>query len=235
MGKSFQDWCVNTLVHILSNRKNYGITTRDKGFRYAVDAIVKHYAGMYHCSDQSVTKEGRTCVNLWWDEMSSNRRELMLKSVIMSKKAREIVHLNPLLRANELKGLLHWEHILPCAKVLDELCSLKEVGIESVQRCFRHNRLVLITKDESRYLDGKAARFENKDLEFVGQHWPDERDAAQKSLGDRPLKGGTALLRIAKLQNNGVVFCTYDDGAELAPESLLSYLNSSRRELGSHQ
>ena len=100
MGKSFQDWCVNTLVHILSNRKNYGITTRDKGFRYAVDAIVKHYAGMYHCGDQSVTKEGRTCVNLWWDEMSSNRRELMLKSVIMSKKAREIVHLNPLLRAN---------------------------------------------------------------------------------------------------------------------------------------
>lgn len=235
MGKSFQDWCVNTLVHILSNRKNYGITTRDKGFRYAVDAIVKHYAGMYHCSDQTVTKEGRTCVNLWWDEMSSNRRELMLKSVIMSKKAREIVHLNPLLRANELKGLLHWEHILPCAKVLEELCSLKEVGIESVRHCFRHNRLVLITKDESRYLDGKAARFENEDLELVGQRWPEEWAAAQKSFGDRPLKGGTALLRIAKLQNNGVVFCKYDNGDELSSQSLLSYLNSAPGELGGLQ
>lgn len=229
---TFQDWCVNTLEYILKNRNDFAITTKDKGFRYTVDAIVKHYAGMYHCSDLAVSKKGRTCVNLWWDEMASNRRELMLKSVVLSKRAREVACQKPLLSADELKGKLHWEHIVPCAKVLEELCALEDVNIENVRQCFRHNRLILISKDESRILDGKGTRFDEKDIERVRQSWPNELAAAVACKDERPLKGGTALLRIAKLQNNCVEFCKYENAQVLSDDELLSYLNSTCRELG---
>lgn len=230
--KTFQDWCIDTIVHILKNRKSYRGTLSDQGYVYAIDAIVKHYASMHYCKLPNVAKEGKEHVNLWWDHMSQDRREVMFKSVMMSSAARKIAT-EKNLTVKRAKEKLHWEHIVPCAKVIKALCGLEDISVDSVRRCFAHNKLVLIKKDEQSYLDGKGSRFENKDIEFVRENFSETDYAlAKEYLNERPKDCGTALLRLARLSNKGVVFCTYDDEQELAPKEWLNYLNDSKYLLG---
>ena len=46
--KTYQQWCINTLVRILTNRDNYRITYGDQGFKCVLKVIISHYASMYY-------------------------------------------------------------------------------------------------------------------------------------------------------------------------------------------
>lgn len=229
--KTFQDWCIDVIVYFLKNKPTYRGTLKDQGYVYSIDAIVKHYASMYYCMLPDVAQEGKEHVNLWWNHMSQDRREVLFKSVMMSSAARKIAT-EKNLTVKRAKAELHWEHIVPCAKVIKDLYELEDISEDSVRRCFAHNKLVLVTKDEQSCLDGKGSRFVNKDLEFVRKNFPEDYVLAKEYLNKRPKVCGTALLRLAKLNNNGVTFCTYEDGRKLAPKEWLNYLNDSTYILG---
>ena len=139
--KTFQDWCIDTIVYILKNQKAYRGALKDQGYVYSIDAIVKHYASMYYCGVPNVAQKGKEHVNLWWDHMSQGRQKEMFKSVMMSRAARKIATEKDLTRERAQKKL-HWEHIVPCAKVIKDLYELEDISEDSVRRCFAHNKLV---------------------------------------------------------------------------------------------
>lgn len=227
--KSYQDWCVETIAGILQKICGYKGTLIDQGYRYSIDAILKHYASMYYCIDQDSRPQGKHHVNMWWNFCQRERRELMFAKLMMSTCAREKILEKRNEPTSSLKGLLQFEHITPCATVYEKLCELckgNQVTIASVRKCFRHNKLVLITKEESRILDGRGAHFDANDLLYVKNNFASEFADASRHFADSPKSGGTALLRLAKLFNNGVRFCSFPEG-NMPPARWIDYLSDA--------
>lgn len=46
--KTYQDWCIDTLLFIYQNRDKYDFTEKDKGYRYAINALLTNHASMYY-------------------------------------------------------------------------------------------------------------------------------------------------------------------------------------------
>lgn len=219
--KTYQQWCIDTLVRILSERKNYRITHEDQGYKYVIKAIISHYASMYYTGVKTFSrrKDGhcRLHLNLWWDHLNRDNARYFFTPIIVSKNAHAI-YTNFLNRTTEgflkererLKKELHLEHITPTEYIYDKLEKLSEICESSVKRCFDQNKLILITKEESLILDGEGSRFEKKDLTFlrkyfsqVGQRYWQE---FTQVIGQSPKSQGLGLLRMARLYNSGVRF-----------------------------
>ena len=46
--KTYQQWCIDTLVRILIERENYRMTHGDQRYKYVLKDIISHYASMYY-------------------------------------------------------------------------------------------------------------------------------------------------------------------------------------------
>ena len=62
--KTYQQWCIDTLVRILIERGNCRITHGDQGYKYVLKAIISHYASMYYVGrvvTSNFKKKGGLC------------------------------------------------------------------------------------------------------------------------------------------------------------------------------
>lgn len=231
MSKSYQDWCVDTLTDILCNLKQYSGGVKGDSYKYVISALVDHYASLYQ-----VTGDGYDdCqINLWNDWLEKCDRELFFDNVLMSQAAKKII-CDETENITTLKKKIHFEHIVPRSRMVDQLLAtagMKRLDVEdSVRHILRHAKIVVITEGEKAYLDGEGARITQDDLKFLETHFSElseEIDEARKCVGKYPKSIGTALVRLAVLARHigADGFCMLN-GKKLKPKDWLSYLESS--------
>lgn len=241
--KTYQQWCIDTLVRILSEREDYRITHGDQGYKYVLKAIISHYASMYYVAEGVVPKRKnglcRNHLNLWWDHLNDKNKHYFFNSLIASKSAyniyQDFVSANFTTdsfssRKGSLKHQLHIEHITPTEYIYDKIENLLEIRELAVEKCFEQNKIVLITKDESACLDGEGSKFKEEDMEFLQIHFPEVwsqyQDEAKQVQREKksPRSQGFGLLRMARLHNSGVHFVYGSDGSSVDMSEWMSYL-----------
>ncbi|MBR2355651.1 MAG: hypothetical protein IKA69_04680 [Kiritimatiellae bacterium] len=239
--KTYQQWCIDTLVRILSERENYRITHGDQGYKYVLKAIISHYASMYYVDGGAAPKRKnglcRSHLNIWWDHLNDKNKHYFFNSLIASKSAYDIyqdfVNANFATdsfsrRKGSLKHQLHIEHITPTGYIYDKFENLSEITESEVNRLFEQNKVILITKDESACLDGKGSIFQDEDLQLIKTHfpgvWPQYMQEANQVNGKSPKSQGFGLLRMARLYNSGVHFVYGCNGADVDMSEWMNYL-----------
>ena len=239
--KTYQQWCIDTLVRILDERDNYRIAHGDQWYKYVLKAIISHYASMYYVGGgvTSRRKNGlcRNHLNIWWDHLNDKNAHYFFASLIMSSAAHTIY--NKFLknttgsfteRRKELKYALHIEHITPTEYIYDKLEKLSVINESEVERSFAQNKVILITKDESACLDGKGSMFKDEDLQLIQTHFPEEWPQCQQEAnqvnGKSPKSHGFGLLRMARLYNSDfqVRFVYGRNGADVDMSEWMNYL-----------
>ena len=236
--KSFQDWCVDTLCSILVAKKDYRGSLEDQGYKYVLKAIVDHFASMYYCGAGNVStiNKKKEHINLWWDHLNERTRSSFFTSLLMSENAAQYC-----LDANRRHqtfgghgGLLHLEHITPKGYIYEKLQCLENPTRETVAECFKHAKMVLLTKEESgKYLDGKGAVFSAEDVNMLRKTFhvcEQEIKEAEDLIGKSPKSDGSGLLRMTHLYNSGVKFRNFE-GDPMPPERWLTYLDDYNNEM----
>lgn len=215
--KTYQDWCIDTLLFIYQNRPLYDFTGKDKGYRYAVNALLTNHASMYYCADYNSEKK---YINLWWDHLNQSTASFFFRPLLMSASAAKYVDENIYqkghgkLDKDAIKKSLHFEHITPNGVIIDEIeRSLKERPPERAFICsvLKYHKLVLLTKEErDSYMDGSkdiddhCTTIQQKDIELLKQ-W-DKTIPPMAKEGDKCKALGNGPLRLAHLVNCGVPF-----------------------------
>ena len=227
---NFQDWAIWLLTEILKN-SNPEQNLEDHGYKYSLkNGVVCHYANMYW--------NGEEYINMWQTNFNNKRFSGAENALLMSTEAykivKEIKEGKRKLRDENNKYILHWEHITPNGVVYDRLNSIKkgEVNDDKIKECFRHHKLILITKEEAKFLDGKEhGLFTNKDSELL-EEWKKSRKAVDEDVNSiRDEKNnflkcknhGSGLARIAHLLNKEVEFTMYKD-SKYDIDKILKYL-----------
>lgn len=232
--KTYQDWCVDTLLTILKSRARYRGHEQDQGYIYVIKAIINHYASMYYCGGQTrMMRNGdKEHLNLWWDHLNETNRKEFFSPLLMSKEALNIVNLKCSLK--EIKNKLHLEHITPCGYIYNRLCNYGSgITRNDIKYELRFDRLVLLKKDEAKLLDGAGQKFSQKDVDFVCRHFPETAKLEHKNMlklvkdKKRSKDSGHALLRMAKLVNFGVSF-VYNDGTPCPPKEWMKYFTNTK-------
>ena len=235
--KTYQQWCIDTLVHILGERENYRITHRDHGYKYVIKAIISHYASMYYVASKRMKGCRRNHLNLWWDHLNKDNAHYFFNSLIMSKEAHKTY--NEFLRSteksfskrkDELKCELHIEHITPTEYIYDKFENIQKISETAVKSAFEQNKIILIKKKESAHLDGEGCKFKEEDLEFLQIHFPgvwaryqEEAKQVQWEMKS-PRSQGFGLLRMARLYNSKVCFVYGCNGADVPIPEWMNYL-----------
>ena len=236
--KTFQEWCIDTLCMILKEKEHYRGSLCDQGYKYTLKAIIDHFASMYYCGRGKVSSRNKAKehMNLWWDHLNTSTRERFFSRLLMSKDAAGYC-LNPNWNIDEFggrDGKLHLEHITPKGYIYDKLQRLKNVSREAVAGCFKHCKMVLLTKGESEaYLDGKSAAFTKDDVYMLRNDFHADKDCldeAEQLIGKSPKSNGSGLLRMVRLYNSGVRFRD-SKRVQVEPKEWLAYLNDNNFKL----
>jgi len=195
MGK-FQDWCIESL-EVMLNSENFIDETG--GYKNAVKNLITHYASMYEIDEGK-----KEYINIW--------KTLNNEKILISAEAKRILDKSP--SKDEKIKELHWEHITPNEVVYKKLMQLvknKPVTKERIKDCFAEHKLVLISKEESRHLDGAGEDYKSS---------------------------GTAKERLKHLQKNNIVkYYIFDskekeykeilwETNEKIPDEIINYLTS---------
>lgn len=215
--KTYQDWCIDTLLFIYQNRDKYDFTEKDKGYRYAINALLTNHASMYY---HPSNKAQKTYINLWWDHLNQSTISFFFQPLLMSFAAAKYLEEQTYitesgkLDKDAIKQRLHFEHITPNGVIIDEIeRSLKERPPERAFICsvLKYHKLVLLTKEErDSYMDGAkdiddhCTTFQQKDIELLKQ-W-DKTIPPMAKEGDKCKALGNGPLRLAHLVNCGVPF-----------------------------
>lgn len=215
--KTYQDWCIDTLLFIYQNRPYYDFTGKDKGYRYAVNALLTNHASMYYCAGYSSEKK---YVNLWWDHLNQSTAFFFFRPLLMSASAAKYLEENIYheghgkLDKEAIKKTLHFEHITPNGVTIDAIeRSLKQQSPTRDLICalLKYHKLVLLTrKERDRYLDGAKDKDDNRtvftqdDIDLL-RRW-DRTIQPMAEPGESCKALGNGPLRLAHLVNNNVPF-----------------------------
>lgn len=237
---TYQDWCVDTIVFILNERRKYQMTHGDQGYKYVLKAIISHYASMYYTGVKIVSKRkngrDRLHLNLWWDHLNQDNARYFFTPLIVSKdayatytKSLDSTTNGFSSKKEELKKRLHLEHITPTEYIYKKLENLPEVSVLNVKRCFAQSKLILITKEERGILDGKGSQFEERDFKLLQEKFPkfnqEHSQEVVRAKDESPKYYGLGLLRMVRLYNNEVRFVCGATGKDVPNSEWLNYLN----------
>ncbi|MDD6029373.1 MAG: hypothetical protein PUE68_00965 [Kiritimatiellae bacterium] len=252
MGKniSYQSWCIGVITELL---KKYPPNTgewEDIGYASIVKLLITHYADVYWCPN-TWNRTLRGCqVNMWWTFSKANY-ERFFAPLLLSENARALVK-SGWHKMRELKHSkegaetmcrkLHFEHMTPVSYIFNKLKELAQdqakISLESVERILHYDKIVVITKKEARYLDGKGSKFEENDFPLLSRLAVDEHEKKslieefREVLSQSPRSKGSALLRMSRLHRAcNTNFCYLHGESVLPIENWPEYFNSSTFEL----
>ena len=232
--KTQQEWVEDILFSIISLMKTnqYNGDINDEGYRYTINGALDNYSQTYW------DREKGKNISLY--HKYNKFDEHIYRNVLMSKNAFEIMKNNS--QNRNLNKELHGEHMTPQSytrKKLDELLTLEltdEKLRDKIQHALSDAKLCIITKAESKILDGKE-KFFSKDeiIDFLNVYKdykqykeideiPDEIKLDFTTLEGKSKKSnGFGSIRLYILQRNNVVFVN-EEGTKQSFESCMKYL-----------
>ena len=223
--KSYQEWCVDTLYQMMLNGGTYQGFLCDHAYKSVIKDMIRHYASIYYFKDDKIHGEN-SCVNLWWGHISRDTIAPLLVSCNAHQFFCNNLGKGQIESEKKLQKVFHIEHITPMEYVYTRLKNVflrGNITRDMVSACFAQNKLIFITKEEARKLDGAGARFIRDDYNifqryFQGMFSADFQEEIKKICDGhmRPKSEGPGLLRMIRLYNEGVRFVNGSDGVEVA-------------------
>lgn len=246
--KTQQEWVKDILFSIISLMKTnqYNGNINDEGYRYTINGALDNYSQTYWCEESGKN------INLY--HKYNKFGEHFYRNILMSKKARKKMkdfsenkdQLDIRSKNKEIKKLckeLHGEHMTPQSytrKKLNELLTLELTDEElrdKIQYALSDAKLCIITKEESKILDGAKKSFSIDEIsEFLDVYKdykqyekideiPDEIKLDFKTLEGKSKKSnGFGSIRLYILQKNNVKFVN-EEGTDQSFEECMKYLN----------
>ena len=245
--KTQQEWVKDILFSIISLMKTnqYNGDINDAGYKYTINGALDNYSQTYW------DRENGENINLYhkYDKFGKH----FYRNVLMSKKAykkmKDFSENKDLLdiesKNKEIKKLckeLHGEHMTPQSytrKKLNELLTLELTDEElrdKIQHALSDAKLCIITKDESKILDGAENPFSEEEiLEFLNVYKkyknykkiddiPDDIKSDFTALpGKSKRSNGFGSIRLYILLKNNVVFVN-EKGKTQSFEKCMKYL-----------
>lgn len=245
--KTQQEWVKDILFSIISLMKTnrYNGNINDEGYRYTINGALDNYSQIYWC------EESKKNINLY--HKYNKFGEHFYRNVLMSYNAyqemkkfsenKELLDIES--KNNEIKKLckkLHGEHMTPQSytrKKLNELLTLELTDEElrdKIQHALSDAKLCIITKDESKILDGAENPFSEEEIiEFLNVYKdyknyktiddiPDDIKSDFTALPHKSKRSnGFGSIRLYILLKNNVVFVN-EKGKTQSFEECMKYL-----------
>lgn len=222
MGKRY------TLQYYFFNEKNqYNGDINDEGYRYTINGALDNYSQTYWC------EESKKNINLY--HKYNKFSEHFYRNILMSEKAYKKMDENS--QNKNLNKELHGEHMTPQSytrKKLNELLTLELTDEElrdKIQHALSDAKLCIITKDESKILDGAKKSFSKDEIiDFLNVYkkingLPKVIESDFMDLkGKSKRSNGFGSIRLYILLKNNVVFVN-EKGKTQSFEECMKYLN----------
>ena len=226
--KTQQEWVKDILFSIISLMKTnqYNGNINDEGYRYTINGALDNYSQTYWC------EESKKNINLY--HKYNKFSEHFYRNILMSEKAYKIMDENS--QNKNLNKELHGEHMTPQSytrKKLNELLTLELTDEElkdKIQYALSDAKLCIITKDESKILDGAKKSFSKDEIiDFLNVYkkingLPKVIESDFMDLKDKSKRSnGFGSIRLYILQKNNVVFVN-EEGTKQSFENCMKYL-----------
>lgn len=226
--KTQQEWVKDILFSIISLMKTnrYNGNINDEGYRYTINGALDNYSQTYWCEESGKN------INLY--HKYNKFGEHFYRNILMSEKAYDVMIKNS--QNKNLNKELHGEHMTPQSytrKKLNDLLTLELTDDElkaKIQYALSDAKLCIITKDESKILDGAKKSFSKDEIsEFLHVYkkfneLPKEIESDFKDLkGKSKRSNGFGSIRLYILQKNNVVFVN-ERGKTQSFEECMKYL-----------
>lgn len=226
--KTQQEWVKDILFSIISLMKTnqYNGDINDEGYRYTINGALDNYSQIYWC------EESKKNINLY--HKYNKFSEHFYRNILMSEKAYKKMDENS--QNKNLNKELHGEHMTPQSytrKKLNELLTLEltdEECRDKIQHALSDAKLCIITKDESKILDGAENPFSEEEiLEFLNVYkkingLPKVIESDFMDLkGKSKRSNGFGSIRLYILLKNNVVFVN-EKGKTQNFEECMKYL-----------
>ena len=207
-----------------TNRYNGNIN--DEGYRYTINGALDNYSQTYWCEESGKN------INLY--HKYNKFGEHFYRNILMSEKAYDIMIKNS--QNKNLNKELHGEHMTPQSytrKKLNELLTLELTDEElrdKIQHALSDAKLCIITKDESKILDGAKKSFSKDEIiDFLNVYkningLPKVIESDFTDLKDKSKRSnGFGSIRLNILLKNNVVFVN-EQGKTQSFEECMKYL-----------
>ena len=226
--KTQQEWVKDILFSIISLMKTnqYNGNINDEGYRYTINGALDNYSQTYWC------EESKKNINLY--HKYNKFSEHFYRNILMSEKAYKKMDENS--QNKNLNKELHGEHMTPQSytrKKLNELLTLELTDEElrdKIQHALSDAKLCIITKDESKILDGAKKSFSKDEIiDFLNVYknikgLPKVIESDFTDLKDKSKRSnGFGSIRLYILLKNNVVFVN-EKGKTQSFEECMKYL-----------
>lgn len=226
--KTQQEWVKDILFSIISLMKTnrYNGNINDEGYRYTINGALDNYSQTYWCEESGKN------INLY--HKYNKFGEHFYRNILMSEKAYDIMIKNS--QNKNLNKELHGEHMTPQSytrKKLNELLTLELTDEElrdKIQHALSDAKLCIITKDESKILDGAKKSFSKDEIiDFLNVYkningLPKVIESDFTDLKDKSKRSnGFGSIRLYILLKNNVVFVN-EKGKNQSFEECMKYL-----------
>ena len=226
--KTQQEWVKDILFSIISLMKTnqYNGNINDEGYRYTINGALDNYSQTYWC------EESKKNINLY--HKYNKFSEHFYRNILMSEKAYKKMDENS--QNKNLNKELHGEHMTPQSytrKKLNVLLTLELTDEElrdKIQHALSDAKLCIITKDESKILDGAENPFSKDEIiEFLNVYKkinkiPKEIESDFMDLEHKSKRSnGFGSIRLYILLKNNVVFVN-EKGKPQSFEECMKYL-----------
>lgn len=233
----FHKFCIDVFKHILSNQDKYSKGFDNSIFKYALkDGLIGQYAETYCINGEEMK---------FWDidYNSKTHKDLNEWHVLFaSEKAIEGIG-----RSKKEADYPYYEHIEPKSLTYKKLLGIDVPDDCNIEEALRYCKIIMITKEESKYLDSKEFnKFTEKDEEIL-RSWKEAKYIRDELYNDSiegikkndeyisAKSNGTAYARMAHLVAHGVKFQWHcnpnktDDAGQNQGKLISQYLESKDR------
>ena len=220
--RSQQDWVKDLMFHFVTTMGDCNGDMLDVGYSYTVNAAIDNYSLIYRVDGKNI--------NLFQQRYGNAFRKKYYKNIILSCNAYD--QLMKVRDSNEdLKGILHGEHLTPNSYIRRQLNDLIVRGYsrndnvdkivkDIINMLFSNSKICIIDKEEQKILDQAGRKYTKKeiddflqDIKKSGVALPEGAEALYKDLENKYTKtSGLGAIRLYLLMVKGRVEFVNSEG-----------------------
>lgn len=165
--RSQQDWVKELMFHFVTTMGDCNGDMLDVGYSYTINAAIDNYSLIYRVNDKNI--------NLFQQRYVKAFRKGYYRKNILSKNAYE--KLTEVRESNEdLKGILHGEHLTPNSYIRRQLNDMLVRGYsrndnvdnrikDRIKLLFSNSKICIIDKEEKKILDQSGRKYTQEDID----------------------------------------------------------------------